>query len=76
MKLSAEMLATELVAKNDKDDDDDEKETLLTLTCDGFDHSEVILEFEDGRKFKVDGSDLLECLSRISSESFTKEKED
>lgn len=63
VKLTAEMPATELIAK-----DEDEKDCVLKFSCEGLEPSEVILELEDGRKFKMDGSDLMENLARISQE--------
>jgi len=71
MKLTAEIIATEIIDK-----DETEKDTSIKLSCEGLDSSCVIVEFEDGRKFNVDGNDLMECLARISQEELTAKEED
>ncbi len=69
MKLTAELAVSEMIDKNEE-----EKDALFKLSCEGFESSDVILELEDGRKFKVDGVELMECLARISSQELTTQK--
>jgi hypothetical protein len=69
MKLSAELLISEIFEKDEPD-----KESLLTLSCEEFSTDDVILTFENGRTFKVDGNDLMDALARISSEPFSRTK--
>jgi hypothetical protein len=69
MKLNAELAVVELIGK-----DEEEKDGILKLSCEGLDASDVILEFGD-LQLKVDGTDLMECLARISSEGLTTKKD-
>ncbi len=62
MKLIAELLACELIDK-----DEEEKDTTIKLSCEGLESSELILEIGD-RKFKVDASEVMECVSRVAME--------
>jgi hypothetical protein len=60
MKLTAELLAQELIEK-----DDEERDMTLTLSCVEFEKENVILHL-DGKKYQVDGTALIEALVRIS----------
>ncbi len=66
MNMIAELVATELIDK-----DEEEKDTSITLTCEGFE-DDVILKMDDGRRFKVTAEELIEAVARISQPFPTK----
>ena len=63
MKMIADLAVLELIDK-----DEEEKDRLLTVTCEDLDTADVMLIFSDGAKYKVDGSELMDAIARVSCE--------